>query len=150
MKKPAGPPILTIGHSNRPLADFLALLRAHEVTLLVDVRKLPGSRAYPHFNQEALAQSLVAQGIEYVHRPGLGGRRKGTVDSPNGAWRNASFRAYADYMSTPEFAAELEPLIAQRKEKRMALMCSEALPWQCHRSLIADALVVRGVSVEHA
>ena len=141
--------VLTVGHSNRTLADFLLLLEAHAVELIADVRKLPGSRAYPHFNAEELAASLKSVGIEYQHLPGLGGRRKGRADSPNGAWKNASFRAYADYMQTAEFAQALSPVQQLIAEKRVALMCSEAVPWRCHRSLIADALVVRGHPVEH-
>ena len=143
------PTILTVGHSNRTLDDFLELLRAHQVELIVDVRKLPGSRRYPHFNAEALQESLAAAGIGYLHLPGLGGRRKGAADSPNGAWQNPSFRAYADYMQTAEFTEQLEDLIARAQQARAALMCSEAVPWRCHRNLIADALVVRGVPVEH-
>ena len=141
--------VLTVGHSNRTLADFLALLEAHAVQQIADVRKLPGSRAYPHFNAEELAASLKSIGIEYQHLPGLGGRRKGSADSPNGAWKNASFRAFADYMQTEEFAQALAPVQQQSAKTRIALMCSEAVPWRCHRSLIADALVVRGHPVEH-
>lgn len=140
--------ILTVGHSNRAIEDFLELLAAHHVELIADVRKLPGSRMYPHFNSEELAPSLRAVSIEYLHVPGLGGRRKGVSDSPNDAWRNASFRAFADYMQTPQFVVELTQLLSLG-QKRIALMCSEAVPWRCHRSLIADALVVRGIAVEH-
>jgi uncharacterized protein (DUF488 family) len=141
--------IYTIGHSNRALEDFIALLTAHEITVLADVRKLPGSRRYPHFNAESLQEKLPEAGIRYIHFPQLGGLRKPAPDSPNGAWRNASFQAYADYMLTESFSHELDALIELAKTDRVAIMCAEALPWQCHRSLIADALVVRGIAVSH-
>jgi uncharacterized protein (DUF488 family) len=141
--------IFTIGHSNRPLGEFLDLLTAHGVDQLADVRKMPGSRANPHFGGEALTKSLKGAGIEYIHLPGLGGLRRGTTDSPNGGWRNASFRAFADYMLTDEFEAALNQLIGLAAGRTTAIMCAEALPWQCHRSLIADALVVRGIEVKH-
>jgi uncharacterized protein (DUF488 family) len=141
--------VYTVGHSNRSLDDFLTLLQAHQVERLVDVRKLPGSRRYPHFNSDALQASLAKVGIDYLHMPGLGGRRKAQPDSPNGGWRNASFQAYADYMLTPEFEEELQALVALARKSRTVIMCSEALPWQCHRSLIADALVVRDIVVEN-
>ena len=140
--------VLTIGHSNRPLEEFLQLLRAHHVTLLVDVRKMPGSGKNPQFNHDTLSRSLHEAGIEYVHLPGLGGLRRRTPNSPNTGWRNASFQAYADYMLTPEFKKSLEEFLHQAVGKRAALMCAEAVPWRCHRSLIADALVVRGIPVE--
>ncbi|MCE9526157.1 MAG: DUF488 domain-containing protein [Planctomycetales bacterium] len=141
--------ILTIGHSNRPIEDFVELLTIHGIQLLADVRKMPGSRANPQFGGAALENSLRAVHIDYVHLPGLGGLRRGTKDSPNGGWRNASFRAFADYMLTPEFEASLAELIARAADSRTAIMCAEAVPWRCHRSLIADALVVRGITVEH-
>lgn len=141
--------ILTIGHSNRTLEDFLALLTAHGVQVVIDVRKLPGSRLYPHFNAEELAASLAGERIDYVHAPGLGGRRKPNADSPNGAWRNASFRAFADYMQTSDFAAEVGKLIELSQHRQPVIMCSEAVPWRCHRSLISDALVSKGEAVEH-
>ena len=140
--------VLTIGHSNRSLEDFLQLLRTHRVTLIVDVRKMPGSRKNPQFNHDALAQSLHGAGIDYVHIPGLGGLRRRTPDSPNTGWRNASFQAYADYMLTDEFKKSLEELLQRAQDERAALLCAEAVPWRCHRSLIADALVVRGIPVE--
>jgi uncharacterized protein (DUF488 family) len=141
--------LLTIGHSNRPIDEFLGLLEAHGVTLVADVRKLPGSRANPQFNADALAESLRSRGIGYVHLPGLGGLRKGAADSPNGGWENASFRAFADYMLTPEFERALEQLLELSQGERPAIMCSEAVPWRCHRGLIADALTVRDVAVAH-
>jgi uncharacterized protein (DUF488 family) len=141
--------ILTIGHSNRPIAEFLELLTIRGVQLVADVRKMPGSRANPQFGAEALATSLREADIDYVHMPGLGGLRRGSDDSPNGGWRNVSFRAFADYMLTPEFDSSLAKLIAYAATKKTAIMCAEAVPWRCHRSLIADALVVRGIRVEH-
>jgi uncharacterized protein (DUF488 family) len=141
--------IYTIGHSNHPLDDFLTLLAAHGITVLADVRKLPGSRRYPHFNAEELSPALAEAGIRYVHFPGLGGLRKPAADSPNGAWKNKSFQAYADYMLTDDFERELAALLELARGECVAIMCAEALPWQCHRSLIADALVVRGIPVSH-
>ncbi len=148
---PAGPDdthdcrILTLGHSTRPIEDFLALLRAHRVTQLIDVRTVPHSRRNPQFDTVALAQSVSEAGIDYAHAPGLGGFRKTSAESPNGGWRNLSFRGYADYMQSADFAAELVNLIELQRTDRLALMCSEAVPWRCHRSLIADALLVSGV-----
>ena len=124
------------------------MLTAHGVTLLLDVRTVPGSRHNPQFNREALPGALAAHGIGYRHVPGLGGFRKPHPGSPNAGWRNMSFRGYADYMQTPEFVAELEDLIARAGRGRVAVMCAEAVPWRCHRSLIADALLVHGVQVE--
>ena len=141
--------IFTIGHSNRPLEDFLSLLQGHGVTLLVDVRTVPRSRHNPQFNASAIEESLRSAGVEYLAAPGLGGWRRDTADSPNTGWRNASFRAYADYMLTPEFETHLQEMLQQVGGRQAALMCAEAVPWRCHRSLIADALVVRGVAVEH-
>jgi hypothetical protein len=141
--------ILTIGHSTRPLDEFIELLRLNGVTLLVDVRTVPRSRHNPQFNQESLPESLSAHGIAYQHLPELGGLRKTRKDSPNTGWENASFRGYADYMQTPEFEAALKHLIDLADEQQAVLMCAEAVPWRCHRSLIADALVVRGITVEH-
>ncbi len=140
--------VLTIGHSNRSFEDFVQLLKAHRVTLIVDVRKMPGSRKNPQFNQESLSGALRAAGIDYVHRPGLGGLRRGAPDSPNTGWRNASFQAFADYMLTDTFEKSLEEMLEHSQDERPALMCAEAVPWRCHRSLIADALVVRGIPVE--
>lgn len=138
-------PILTIGHSTRPIDDFIALLTAHGVRRLLDVRTVPRSRHNPQFNTDALPPVLEAAGIAYEHVKGLGGFRHARADSPNAGWRNLSFRGYADYMQTPEFAAELAALMERAQRERVALMCAEAVPWRCHRSLIADALLVQGV-----
>jgi uncharacterized protein (DUF488 family) len=141
--------VLTVGHSNRPVEEFLQLLQAHGVTLVVDVRKMPGSRRNPQFGRDSLAQALQQTGIGYIHMPGLGGRRRRRPDSPNTGWENASFQGYADYMLTSEFERSLQELLQRADGERAALLCAEAVPWRCHRSLIADALVVRGVTVEH-
>ncbi len=143
------PVVLTIGHSTHALEDFINLLHAHGVSLVVDIRTIPRSRHNPHFNRETLPESLEAAGIGYRHMPGLGGLRHARRDSLNTAWRNASFRGFADYMQTPEFEESLAKLIETAKEIRLALMCAEAVPWRCHRSLIADALLGRGITVEH-
>lgn len=140
---------MSVGHSDRSLEEFLRLLQSHQVTLLVDVRKMPGSRRNPQFNRDALTQSLHEAGIRYLHIPGLGGLRRRTPDSPNSGWKNASFQGYADYMLTPEFERSIGELMDRARGERAALMCAEAVPWRCHRSLIADALVVRGIAVEH-
>ena len=137
--------VLTIGHSTRPIAEFLALLAAHRVTQLVDVRTVPHSRRNPQFDTRALHAALDEAHIGYAHAPGLGGFRRSAPDSPNTGWRNPSFRGYADYMQSADFAADLASLIELAKHDRVALMCAEAVPWRCHRSLIADALVVHGV-----
>ncbi|MGN6530005.1 MAG: DUF488 domain-containing protein [Burkholderiaceae bacterium] len=134
----------TVGHSTRPIGEFIALLAAHAITQLVDVRTVPRSRHNPQFETHALERSLAAAGIGYALAPGLGGFRRTGPDSPNGAWRNRSFRGYADYMLTPEFAESLFGVIELLAIDRVALMCAEAVPWRCHRSLIADALLVRG------
>lgn len=141
--------MLTVGHSNRTLAEFLEMLRAHSVELLVDVRTVPRSRHNPQFNLENLPAPLAAAGIGYAHMPGLGGLRHPRRDSPNTAWRNLSFRGYADYMQTPEFEHNLARLLDLDAGKRVAIMCAESVPWRCHRSLIADALAARGVAVRH-
>lgn len=137
------PPVLTIGHSARSLEDFLELLHAHGVKRLIDVCKLPGSNTHPHFNQEVLSAALKEAGIGYLHVPALGGRRRPRPDSPNGGWHNRSFQGYADYMQTDEFEMGLQAVIATARRHRIALMCAEAVPWRCHRSLIADALTAR-------
>lgn len=137
--------VLTVGHSTRPIEDFIGLLAAHQVTRLIDIRTVPRSRHNPQFAQEALAETLPANHIDYAHAAGLGGFRRPAPDSPNAGWRNLSFRGYADYMQTPAFAAELEKLVQLARTTRVALMCAEAVPWRCHRSLVADALVARGV-----
>jgi len=137
--------IYTIGHSTRPAEEFLRLLRGHGVRELVDVRTIPRSRHNPQFNSDALAATLAAAAIGYVHMPSLGGLRRPKPDSINAGWRNVSFRGYADYMQTPAFAAAIDELLAVARSQPTAIMCAEAVPWRCHRSLIADALVVRGV-----
>ncbi len=141
--------VLTVGHSNRELPEFLNMLRAHGVNLVIDVRKMPGSRKHPQFDRDMLAQALDETGIGYTHLSNLGGLRRRRPDSPNAGWKNASFQGYADYMQTPEFTQGLQQLFERAQGNRAALMCAEAVPWRCHRSLIADALVVRGISVEH-
>ena len=146
--KPEMPVVLTIGHSSRTWPEFLKLLRAHHVHRVVDVRSIPRSRHNPQFNQETLRKKLRAARISYVHLRKLGGLRHARRDSPNMGWRNTSFRGFADYMQTPVFDAGLERLIGLARRKRSALMCAEAVPWRCHRSLIADALVVRKFRVE--
>jgi uncharacterized protein (DUF488 family) len=143
------PTIWTIGHSTRSLGDFIATLQAHGVQGIADVRKLPGSRRYPHFDQAALSTSLHEHGICYHHFPGLGGRRKPDAHSHNTAWRHPAFRAYADYMETPEFAEAMRGLARFAEETPVALMCAEAVWWRCHRGLIADYLKVRGWRVLH-
>jgi uncharacterized protein (DUF488 family) len=137
--------VLTVGHSTRPLEEMLGLLAAHSVDLLVDVRTVPRSRHNPQFNREAFSTALELAGIRYRHAAGLGGLRRTHAGSVNEGWRNASFRGYADYMQTPEFEASLAGLIEEACRERVAIMCAEAVPWRCHRSLIADALVVHGV-----
>jgi uncharacterized protein (DUF488 family) len=139
--------IYTIGHSTHPIDEFIRMLQAYGITLLVDVRTLPGSRHNPQFNQEELRPSLEAHGIGYVHLKELGGRRHTTKDSINTGWRNLSFRGYADYMQTEEFRAGIERLIDLARAQPTAIMCSEAVPWRCHRSLIGDALLAHGFRV---
>ena len=142
--------IWTIGHSTRSINDFIPLLEENGIKLLADVRSLPGSKRYPQFNREALAKSLADAGIRYEHFPELGGRRKAKPDSHNTAWRNVSFRGYADYMETAEFHKGVERLLAVAGEAGpAAIMCAEAVWWRCHRSLISDYLKVRGVEVMH-
>jgi uncharacterized protein (DUF488 family) len=141
--------ILTIGHSNRTLEELLDLLETHRVDLVTDVRTIPRSRKNPQFNRETLPAALEARGIGYLHLPRLGGLRRPRLDSPNAGFRNLSFRGYADHMSTPDFETGLEEFLRAAEGKRAALLCAEAVPWRCHRSLIADALVARGRSVEH-
>src|SRR5579872_2705637 len=150
-KSRATPPaiVLTVGHSTRTIEAFLELLRAHEVDCLVDVRTIPRSRHNPQFNEESLPAELREAGIRYKHLPGLGGLRHARANSLNKAWRNSSFRGFADYMQTPEFDENLGKLTDLAKSRRIAIMCAEAVPWRCHRSLIADALLARGFRVEH-
>ena len=144
--------VFTIGHSNRPLPEFLGLLAAHGIDLVADVRKMPRSRANPQFNGNTLAGELEAAGIGYEQIPELAGlrsRAKSRATAANAGWRNASFHAYADYMQTAEFAEGMRQLLALAADRRVAVMCAEAVWWRCHRQLIADALVVRGVTVRH-
>jgi uncharacterized protein (DUF488 family) len=141
--------ILTVGHSNRSLEDFVGLLQAHGVRGLVDVRTIPRSAHNPQFNRETLPVELKKAGLAYEHMPGLGGLRHSTRDSQNTGWRNASFRGFADYMQTAAFEAALQELISRAKRGLWAIMCAESVPWRCHRSLIADALLVRGIQCEH-
>ena len=140
--------LFTIGHSTRTLKEFVALLSAHGVKQLVDVRTIPRSRHNPQFNETRLPRSLERAGIRYRHSPGLGGLRHARRDSTNTAWRNASFRGFADYMQTLEFEEALDELIHRAEKRRTAIMCAEAVPWRCHRSMIADALLVRGLRVK--
>jgi uncharacterized protein (DUF488 family) len=144
-----GPLVVTLGHSTRTLDEFLALLKEHEVRVLADVRAFPRSRRHPQFNIDTLPQALSAQGVGYRHLTALGGRRTVRPDSPNTAWREPGFRGFADHMDTPAFADGLEALVSLGARERVCVMCAEAQPWRCHRSLIADALVARGLAVEH-
>lgn len=139
--------IYTIGHSTRVLEEFVALLQANGVRRLADIRRYPGSRRYPHFSGESLAISLPASGIDYHHFEDLGGRRNPVANSPNGAWNNDQFRGYADHMGSPAFQAAVDRLRAS--DLPTAVMCAEAVPWRCHRNLLADELVRRGVTVLH-
>jgi uncharacterized protein (DUF488 family) len=139
--------VYTVGHSTRPLDDFVALLTAYGIEALVDIRTVPKSRHNPQFNRDALAESLPDRGIDYRHLPALGGLRHTRKDSPNCGWRNTSFRGYADHMGTAEFGAGLDELLTVAAERTTAMMCAEAVPWRCHRSLVGDALIVRGIAV---
>ena len=143
------PLIRTIGHSTRPVETLIEMLRAHNITRLVDVRTIPKSRHNRQYNSEALAAALQEAGIAYEHRKALGGLRHPRKDSPNTGWRNASFRGYADYMQTPEFQDALAALQEAAVHDAVTIMCAEAVPWRCHRSMIADALTARGYPVEH-
>jgi len=143
----AQPTIFTIGHSTHSIEEFIALLSARGIRHLVDVRSIPKSRHVPQFNSEALASSLSAAGIAYTHLKALGGRRRSRKDSINIGWRNTSFRGYADYMATPQFAEGLATLIEIASHTPTAIMCAEAVPWRCHRSLISDALILKGWQV---
>ncbi len=145
----SAPALWTIGHGTRALEELIGLLQAHGIRCLVDVRTVPRSRRNPQFNRETLPGALTGAGIAYVHAPDLGGLRRPRADSPNTAWRNASFRGYADHMSSAEFGRALEGLIHRARAMPTAVMCAESVPWRCHRSLIADALTARGVGVSH-
>ena len=141
--------LYTIGHSNRSFSELAALLKAHGIELVADIRTVPKSRHNPRFNREALASTLPEAGIGYTHIPALGGLRHPRKDSINLAWRNDSFRGYADYMQTEAFGAALDELLRIAAERRTAIMCAEAVPWRCHRSLVSDAAAARGVEVRH-
>jgi uncharacterized protein (DUF488 family) len=143
------PTIYTIGHSTRSFEAFASLLLDAQIERLVDVRQFAGSRRYPHFSAAALAESLADLRIDYENDRALGGRRKPQGDSPNAFWRNVHFRSFADYMATDEFDTALERLMHTARQRRVCLMCAEAVPWRCHRWLISDALVIHGFDVEH-
>ena len=141
--------VFTIGHSTRSFDELAELLREHGIERLVDVRRHPVSRRHPHFTKDVLARSLSECGFVYRHAPELGGRRKALAESPNSGWRDAGFRGYADYQQTPPFASAFEELVAEASAAPTAIMCAEAVPWRCHRQIIADALVARGIAVRH-
>jgi uncharacterized protein (DUF488 family) len=140
--------IYTIGHSTRSADEFLTVLKAFAIELVADIRTIPRSRRNPQYDQESLKRALTEHQIGYVHLPALGGLRHARKDSPNSGWKNASFRGYADYMQTAEFAAAIDDLITRAASSRTVIMCAEAVPWRCHRSLVGDALLVRGIEVE--
>ncbi len=151
MKESAPPTkliVMTIGHSTRTSKEFIQLLKAHRVQRLVDVRTVPRSRHNPQFNRSELSPALHSSRLHYRYMPGLGGFRRASPDSLNTGWHNASFRGFADYMQTPEFGQHLDDLIKLARPERIAIMCAEAVPWRCHRSLIADALLARGFEVQ--
>ena len=139
--------IYTIGHSTRTLAELVSLLRDHGVTRLADIRRFPGSRRHPHFSRESLEQTLPSSGIRYEHFEDLGGRRNPQKNSPNGAWESDQFRGYADHMTTPAFRTAIERLLGG--DAPTAVMCAEAVPWRCHRNLLSDDLLRRGIEVLH-
>lgn len=149
MSSVQGITVYTIGHSTRTLPEFIGLLVAYKISMVIDVRAFPNSKHNPQFNKEALSTALKDNAIRYVHMPNLGGRRRPQADSINVALENKSFRGYADYMQTKEFAENLLKLVALAKENNIAIMCAEAVPWRCHRSLISDALVARHINVCH-
>jgi uncharacterized protein (DUF488 family) len=141
--------LFTIGHSTRTWAEFVAILKVWEIAELVDVRTVPRSRAFPHFSKDQMARALPTAGVAYSHMAGLGGLRHSKKDSTNTGWRNASFRGYADYMQSEEFAKGIDELNRRRKMRRVCIMCSEAVWWRCHRRMIADAETARGIPVKH-
>ena len=141
--------IFTIGHGTKSIDEFISLLKTYEVQRVVDIRTIPRSRHNPQFNKEILPESLKKVRIGYIYIKGLGGLRHSKKDSVNTAWRNASFRGFADYMQTEEFKENIDRLIRLAKQKKIVIMCAESVPWRCHRSLIADALLVRGIQVKH-
>ena len=140
--------IFTIGHSTHPLKEFIDILKHYAITHLIDIRTIPRSRYNPQFNEARLTASLKKQGIQYTHMSGLGGLRHAKADSINTGWHNASFRGYADYMQTEEFNKNIDDLIEMAHEDQIAIMCAESLPWRCHRSLVSDALLIKGIDVE--
>jgi uncharacterized protein (DUF488 family) len=142
-------PVFTIGHSTRTKEEFIGLLQESSVELLIDVRRFPMSKRYPHFNRDALAVDLPAAGIAYLHEEVLGGRRQPHKDSRNTAWRNAQFRGYADHMETAAYRQAISEIVRRSAKVVQAVMCAEAVPWRCHRNLLADALVARGSEVRH-
>ncbi len=150
MRKAAGKQtvIYTIGHSTRPQGEFIKILRSYEIKTLVDIRTIPKSRHNPQFNKDSLEDALRDEAIRYVHMAGLGGLRRVKKDSPNSAWKNASFRGFADYMQSEEFSESLRQLILLAEKDTVAIMCAEAVPWRCHRSLVGDALLARGLGVK--
>ena len=139
--------IYTVGHSTHDLSDFIEILKAYKIETIVDIRSLPGSNRFPQYNREELEKSLPKEGIAYLHIKNLGGLRKGSKESINMGWRNKSFRNYADYMQTDEFKDGIKELLSVAKESTTCIMCAEAVPWRCHRSLIGDALLVRKIKV---
>jgi uncharacterized protein (DUF488 family) len=141
--------VFTIGHSTHTFEEFIKIIEKFKIEKIADVRTIPRSRHNPQFNKETLPTNLLSAGIDYMHIAGLGGLRHSKVDSPNKGWHNASFRGYADYMQTSDFEESLNTLIEAAKKEQLAVMCAESLPWRCHRSLIADALLVRDFKVEH-
>jgi len=144
-----GTVIYTIGHSTRPLDEFISMLQAHSISRLIDVRTVPRSARNPQFSRESLPENLAKEGIQYEHFPALGGLRKPRPHSMNSGWKNESFRGYADYMQTPEFARAITSLINEGTHAKVCIMCAEAVPWRCHRSLVADALLARGIPAIH-
>lgn len=148
MKKSPAPTVFTIGHSTHPIDEFVKTLKAHGVETVADIRTVPRSRHNPQFDQAVLPGLLAGAGLDYIYIKELGGLRKASKDSSNGGWRNLSFRGYADHMQTPEFLAGLAELITLADGRQVAMMCAEAVPWRCHRSLVGDALLVRGIAVE--
>ncbi len=149
LNRPTHPVIYTIGHSTHPLTEFIGMLKSFNIELLADIRRFPGSKKYPQFNQGNLAKALKEAGIDYVHLEDLGGRRKMQKDSINSRWRNESFRGYADYMQTSAFKNAIESLEDIAETRTTALMCSEAVWWRCHRSMVADELKAKGWTVLH-
>lgn len=141
--------VFTIGHSTRPVAEFIDIIKAYGIKKVADIRTIPKSRHNPQFNQDEIWESLKAAKIGYIHMKGLGGLRHALKDSQNTAWKNVSFRGFADYMQTGEFKDSLEKLVEEAKKRTIVVMCAEAVPWRCHRSLLGDALLVRGVQVMH-